>query len=155
VFDLFSESAGQLYLEMKCAGADCEILARKCVELIREYSFTDRVVVECFDLAGITHIKRFDSNVMTAALFEPRLKRPTSLLQRMVMVEKARDCQADEIALHHTLVAKRVVDRARKMNIGCVVWTVDRPRWFQRAASLGLKAVITNNPATMIRAIAD
>lgn len=149
VFDLFSESAGQLYLEMKCEGSECEVLAHKCVELIQDYSFTNRLVVECFDLPAITHIKRLDSRIRTAALFEPPFKLPTSLLKRIVMVEKARDCEADEIAFHHRLISKRVIERARKLNILCVVWTVDRPRWFHRAASLGLKALITNNPATM------
>jgi glycerophosphoryl diester phosphodiesterase len=31
-----------------------------------------------------------------------------------------------------------------------VVWTVDSPRWFERAARLGIRALITNNPATMV-----
>jgi glycerophosphoryl diester phosphodiesterase len=31
----------------------------------------------------------------------------------------------------------------------CVVWTVDQPEWLDRAASLGIKAVITNNPGAM------
>jgi glycerophosphoryl diester phosphodiesterase len=35
-----------------------------------------------------------------------------------------------------------------------VVWTVDHPSWIKRAISLGLYAVITNDPAGM-RAVLD
>jgi glycerophosphoryl diester phosphodiesterase len=151
-FDLLSRSKGLLYLEMKCDGSACESLAYESIELIQNYSFAERAIVECFHLPAITQVKKLDSRIRTAALFEPRLKQPTSLLKRMAMVEKARDCGADEIALHHTLITERVVDRARLLDIPCVVWTVDHPRWVRRAASLGLKALITNNPARMIQA---
>jgi hypothetical protein len=33
-----------------------------------------------------------------------------------------------------------------------VVWTVDHPSWFGRACALGLRAVITNDPASMCAA---
>jgi glycerophosphoryl diester phosphodiesterase len=36
-----------------------------------------------------------------------------------------------------------------------VVWTVDHPSWVRRASALGLRAVITNDPAVMLAALAD
>jgi glycerophosphoryl diester phosphodiesterase len=150
--DFFSTSKCVLYLEMKCEGSPCDALACESVELIQKYSLVERALVECFHLPVITHVKRLDSRIRTVALFEPRFKQPTSFLKRMALVEKARDCGADEIAMHYTLISPRVVDRARQLNIPCVVWTVDQPRWVRRAASLALKALITNNPARMIQA---
>ncbi len=149
VFDFYASRKGQLYLEMKCAGSACEALISKCLELIHENSFAKRTVVECFDLSALSRLKKLDSGVRTAALFEPRLKQPASLLKRMAMLNLALDSGADEVALHHTLITRRIVDRARQLSLPCVVWTVDHPRWVQRAKDLGLKALITNNPAKM------
>jgi glycerophosphoryl diester phosphodiesterase len=155
VFDFFSSSPGLLYVEMKCEGSACEALARELVDLIHSFSFCERAIVECFDLMALGQVKRLDSRIRTAALFEPRFKQATSFVKRMAMVDKALDCGADEIALHHTLVTQRIVDRARQINMPCVVWTVDHPRWVGRAASLGLKALMTNNPEAMVRAILE
>jgi glycerophosphoryl diester phosphodiesterase len=150
VFELFSRTTGILYLEMKCEAPGWEALARQVVDQLHEYSFTARTIVECFHLPAIAHVKRLNPAIRTAALFEPSLKRPLSLVKRMTMVDIGRDFGADEIALHHSLVTSRVVAKAQRMNMPCVVWTVDDPKWIQRATSLGLKALITNNPAAMV-----
>ena len=31
-----------------------------------------------------------------------------------------------------------------------VIWTADHPRWVKRATKLGIKAIITNDPARLI-----
>ncbi len=153
VFDLFSDTSGILYLEMKCNGLGCEALARQVVELIKTSSLVERTIVECFHLPAIAEIKQLDPMIRTAALFQPSIKRPLSLLKRMAMVDMARDYGADEIALHYTLATKRVVEKAARLNLPCVVWTVDDPRWVRRGTSLGLKALITNNPRPMLRGL--
>jgi len=152
VFKLFAKSVGLLYLEMKFEKSGADILARQCVDLIHQYAFTNRVIVECFHLPAIAEVKRLDGGIRTAALFEPSIKQPESILKRLKMVEKAQDCGADEIALHHRLVTRRLVDRAAQLSMPCVVWTVDHPRWVSKAERLGLKALITNNPGAMARA---
>ena len=67
------------------------------------------------------------------------------------MVDLALSHRADEIALHHTLVATHVVERARLAGLEVIVWTVDEPNWIARARALGLKALIANNPGMMVR----
>ena len=64
-------------------------------------------MVESFDLPAIAEIKRIDSSIRTAALFEPKLSRPISTIRRLKMVSLARSLNADEIALHHTLISVR------------------------------------------------
>ena len=44
-------------------------------------------------------------------------------------------------------LARRTVDAARAAGLQTVVWTVDHPSWVRRACALGLRAVITNDPA--------
>jgi hypothetical protein len=44
-----------------------------------------------------------------------------------------------------------LTELARKSHFEDVVWTVDNPEWIERARSRGTKALITNNPAKMLR----
>lgn len=53
--------------------------------------------------------------------------------------------------LHHTLASRRLTEQARKSRLEVVVWTVDNPEWIERARSRGVKALITNDPAIMLR----
>jgi glycerophosphoryl diester phosphodiesterase len=154
VFELYNSNPGVLYVEMKCEAGEVgggAALAKAVVELTRASGMADRVVVESFDLAAIAEVKRLNASIRTAALFEPKLSRPISTLRRLKMVEAACRVGADEIALHHTLAGKRVVDKAKQAGLEVVLWTVDDPDWIPRARSLGVKALIANNPATMVR----
>jgi glycerophosphoryl diester phosphodiesterase len=151
VCELFQANAGLLYVELKCSTAEGPALAAAVVQTIRAAGMDERVVVESFDLAAITEIKRLARGLRTAALFEPRLSRPISTVRRTTMIETACQVGANEIALHHTLVGTRVVEKAKLAGLEVVVWTVDDPEWLNRATSLGIKALICNDPATMVR----
>lgn len=151
VFELFAANSGVLYIEMKCDADEGPALAAEVVRLSRESQMTDRVVVASFDLSAILKVKKIDSEIRTAALFEPRLSRPISTVRRLKMVDAALDVGADEIALHHTLAGPRVIEKASRQGLEIVVWTVDEPAWISRARSLGVKALIANDPATMVR----
>ncbi|MGI8836407.1 MAG: glycerophosphodiester phosphodiesterase [Pyrinomonadaceae bacterium] len=96
-------------------------------------------------------LKKVDPAVSTAALFEPKLWHPISTLRRLKMVDVAVEHGAAEIALHHTLVSSRIVEKANESHLPVVVWTVDAVKWIGRARRLGIKALITNNPAAMIQ----
>jgi len=52
--------------------------------------------------------------------------------------------------LHRALVRRNLVEQARDRNIPVVVWTVDDPKWVERAQTLGVHALITNDPAKML-----
>jgi glycerophosphoryl diester phosphodiesterase len=149
-FDLFNSLSGTLYLEMKCDGNERSYLATAVAKLIRECGMENRVVVESFDLRAIVEIKNNGAGIRTAALFEPKLSRPISTVRRLRMIDLALEHRADEIALHYTLVAPRVVEKAKQAGLGVVVWTVDDSKWIARARSLGIKALIANNPAVMV-----
>jgi len=65
-------------------------------------------------------------------------------------MKPATAARADEIALHHTLVTDGLVQAARDLGFEVVVWTVDDPKWIARSRDIGIKALITNNPAKML-----
>ena len=155
VYDLFKTSPGVLYVEMKCEPAEVSggvTLAAAVVQLTREAKLADRVVVESFDLDAIAAVKTIDAGIRTAALFEPKLSRRVSTLRKLRIVDVARGVGADEIAFHHSLAGARVVEKAKREDLEVVIWTVDTPHWIPRARALGIKALISNNPGTMVRA---
>jgi len=151
VFEFFAPNRGVLYIEIKCDADEGSALASEVVRLSREFQMADRVVVESFDLAAILAVKKVDTEIRTAALFEPKLSRPISTVRRLKMVDAALEVAADEIALHHTLAGPRVIEKATRQGLEIVVWTVDEPGWISKARSLGIKALIANDPATMVR----
>ena len=151
VFKLFEKNKGRLYLEMKAdAGAGAE-LAAEVVRMIRQSPIRSHVVVECFDLSLIERVKAIDASIRTAALFEPKLSKPTTILPRN-LAELAQAAGADEIALHHSLARRRIVERALRLNQRVVVWTVDDPGWVTKAQTLQIHALMTNDPARLLAA---
>lgn len=151
VFERFGRRCRVSYVELKCVKAESSALAAEVVKLIRAYDLIERVVVESFTLDALTEIKRLAPEVKTAALFERRLARPLPSPRRVLA--QALRCQADEIALHHSLISPGLIEAARRAGLATVVWTIDDSSWAGRAAALGLKAVITNHPATMRAAL--
>ena len=138
LFELMSQNDLILCLEIKGSSPE---LAGQCCELVREFSFEERVIVECFDLNVLKLI-----NLKTAALFEPRIYTDQSLIDRALKVS------ASVLALHHRLAKPSLVEKAKLAGFRVVVWTVDDPAWVERAQSMGIEAVITNDPAMMIEA---
>lgn len=150
VFQLFSSKSGLLYLEMKCEADEGAALAATVAREIEESGISNRVVVASFDHSAIAEIKKHAAAIRTAALFEPKLSRPISTIRRLRMVDVACHYGADEIALHYTLAGPRVIEKAKREGLEIVLWTVDDTHWINRARSLGIKALISNNPEVMV-----
>jgi glycerophosphoryl diester phosphodiesterase len=151
VFDLFATVNGLLYVELKCSPADGAALVQEVVRTIQQARISDRVVVLSFDLPAIASVKEVDAGIRTAALFEPKLRRPSTVLRKLRMIEVARQHRTDELALHYTLATRRVVEEAKASGFETVIWTVDDPAWVKRARSMGVKALMANDPARMLR----
>jgi glycerophosphoryl diester phosphodiesterase len=139
LFELMSQNELLLCLEIKGSSSE---LAERCCELVSEFSFEERVIVECFDLQVIEKIR----TLKTAALFEPRFHTE----QRVI--DRALEVGASVLALHHRLAKPSLVEKARLAGLRVVVWTVDDPAWVAPAQTMGIEALITNDPATMIEA---
>jgi glycerophosphoryl diester phosphodiesterase len=153
VFDLFGEPSTRsavVYVEMKTDKTeDAHVeLAAAVVQLVKAHSLRSRVVVVSFNLKAIAEIKRIDSHISTGALFEPQ-RNPVKTARKHPIITAAIECGADQILLHRLIVSRRLVELAAQDNLLPVVWTVDGPKWMRRSATLGLHALITNNPALM------
>lgn len=139
LFELMSGNELILYLEIKESAA---ALAERCCELVHEFAFAERVIVECFDLTVLERI----TGLKKAALFEPRV------YAKQNPIDRALEVGASVLALHHRLAKPPLVEKAKLAGLRVIVWTVDDPAWIARAQAMGIEAVITNDPAMMIEA---
>ena len=139
---------GLIYIELKCKEADTEQLAKAVTDVICKSKLLSQIVVKCFKLSAIPHVKKFCPSVRTAALFAPKIK---NILRKDKHVLKlAEEAGADEISLHYTLATRKLVKKAAKRNLNVIIWTGDNPRWIRRGIRLGLAAIITNDPARLL-----
>ncbi len=148
LFSLFQTNNSRLYLEMKCdSPAEYAPLTEACCRLIAEHGLKERVMIECFQLPALRFV---DSNIRTVALFEPSISTP-SVLSDQRIINKATEVGAVAVALHHRLARRSLVEKAKDAGMHVAVWTVDDPSWIERARTLGIDALITNNPANLIK----
>lgn len=123
-------------------------LAEAVVELTKRHQLAERTIVISFNLATIAMVKKVAASLRTGALFGPRQKglRPTTRI-----VAAAIDSGAEEILLHRLIATRGTVARAKSRDLNTVVWTVDDVKWLARAQRDGIKAIMTNHPALMIK----
>ena len=150
LFTLFQSNNSSLYLEMKCdSPSEYAPLAAACCRLVAEHGLKERVMIECFQLPALNIVREIDSDIRTVALFEPSISSP-SLLSDQSIVNKAVGAGAVALALHHRLARKSLVQKAKDAGMHVAVWTVDDPAWVERARTIGIDALITNDPAKLI-----
>ena len=140
---------GLIYIELKCKEADAEQLAKAVCDVICSSKLLPQIIVKSFKLSAIPHVKRFCPNVRAAALFAPKIK--NILRKDKHLLRLAEETGADEISLHYTLATRKLMKKAAKRNLRVIIWTADHPRWIRRALKLGLAAIITNDPAKLLK----
>lgn len=139
---------GLLYVELKSREEDVERLARAVCGVISDSPLLPRIIVKSFKLNAIPHVKELCPAVRTAALFAPKVR---SLLRtKKHLLDMEEDASADEVSVHYTIATRKVADEAARRGLDLVIWTVDHPRWIRRGIELGVKAIITNDPAKMM-----
>jgi glycerophosphoryl diester phosphodiesterase len=150
LFSIFETNNLMLFLEMKCdSPSEHRPLAEACCKLINEYSLKDRVIIECFDSSALQVVKTIDSEIRTATLFQPSFSTPSVLLDQRI-IDQTTAVGASAVALHHRIARERLVQKARDAGLHVAVWTVDDPAWIEHARSIGVDALITNDPAAML-----
>lgn len=150
LFTLFESNDLSLFLEMKCdSPSEHRPLAEACCKLIDEHSFKERVIIECFDLSALEVVKEINPEIKTVALFQPALSRPSVLSDRWI-INQTNAIGASALALHYRLARTSLVQQAKDAGLRVAVWTVDDPTWIKQAQSIGVDALISNDPAAML-----
>ncbi|HEX9961294.1 MAG TPA: glycerophosphodiester phosphodiesterase family protein [Pyrinomonadaceae bacterium] len=148
LFSFLKGYRGRLYLEMKGSLAEISALAEAVAKTVGQTDFLSQIVVKSFKLEAIEKVKALLPEVYTAALFAPKIL--TLLRKQSRLIERAKDCQADELSLHYSLATEKLVRNATREGMPTTIWTADHPIWVRRAREIGIHAIITNNPARLL-----
>ncbi len=148
ILDFLRDYQGLIYIELKCKEANVEKLVKAVCREINGSHLLPNIIVKSFRLQAIYETRRHCSNVITAALFAPKIM--TILRKEKYLLKLAQEFKADQISLHYSLVTRKLTEKAEKKNFPITIWTADNPMWINRAIKLGIGAIITNNPARLL-----
>jgi glycerophosphoryl diester phosphodiesterase len=119
----------------------------------------DRVVVSSFDLETILRLRRLYPQIRASLLYEDPLAgslpggmAPDEPLGAMMALAALYGLAG--VHLEHSLVSAGVMDRARRLGLGVLAWTVDEPSEMVRLAGLGIDAIVSNRPALLRQVVA-
>lgn len=144
-----ADFTGVIYVELKCESKDeADRLSDSVASVIRDSALLPQMIVKSFRLRVIPRIRFAVPEVKTAALFAPQVMR--FLRKEKYMIDIAREFGADHLSMHRSLIGPKLMRKAARAGLPVTVWTVNKPHWYERAAKLGLFAVITNDPAKLV-----
>lgn len=148
VFDLASTGAFQFNIETKIFKDKPNLtpppdeFAKLVVDTVRKYRLEDRVIVQSFDYRTLREVKKIAPEIRLSALYAAGIRN---------FVDIARDGGADIVSPHYLLVSRRRVDEAHRAGIQVIPWTANRPRDWDRLIKARVDAIITDDPAGLIR----
>ncbi len=148
VLELCRDFGGLIYIELKVNSPDYTSLASAVCDVIRDSPRLSQMIVKSFKLAAIPEVRHHLPEVQTAALFEPTIM--DFLRRRKHILAIAREFGADQISLHHSLVTPKLVSLATDAGMPVTIWTADSSKWVKRCRKLGIKALITNDPESLL-----
>ncbi len=146
--DFLREFPGSVYIELKGKEHHIGRLTDRVATCLNERQMCGRVIVKSFKLSAIPRIKMLCPGIKTAALFAPKIR--NILRKEKYLVKIAEELGAEEISVHYSLATRKLLRKAERRGMNVVVWTTDHPRWVRRAIKLGIKALITNDPARLV-----
>lgn len=146
--DLVKGFDGLIFIELKCGEREIEPLTAAVCAVLKDSPLLAKVILKSFKLAVITRAKVSLPNLRTAALFAPKIM--TILRKEKHLVKIADEFGADELSIHFSLATRKLMEKAAKRGFPVNIWTADNPRWIKRGMKLGLKSIITNDPAKLI-----
>ena len=137
------------YVELKVDQRDTSFgnLVESVLTSIDAHRLPRNITIVSFNLAALAYAKRLKPSIRTGALFEPIALTPK---RKRTIINRAIECGATEILLHRLIARRGMIELAIESGLTPVVWTVDDPRWVDRAERLGIHALITNRPANLI-----
>jgi glycerophosphoryl diester phosphodiesterase len=146
-----------IHLDLKSPGVEREI-----VEALGRFGLSERTLMTSPRIDVVHRLALLDTSVRVGITFpEDRLKisrrrgsgpfvwlgmRWVRPLTPLLVTRLLGRSGATVLSLQHTLVTKRVVDRAHRLGAAVLAWTVKTPRDFARVESAGVDAIVVNDP---------
>lgn len=148
--ELLKDFGGSIYVELKCTDEQVEELCEAVCREIAGSHLLPQIIVKSFELQVIPVIQRLCPEVQTAALFGATLM--NALRKETRIINAAKAVNAHQISVHYSLATRGLMEKAAAAGLPVTIWTADNPKWVIRGETLGLKAIITNDPARLLAA---
>jgi glycerophosphoryl diester phosphodiesterase len=119
-----------------------EEFARLVLDSVRKHKLGKRIILQSFDFRTLHAMKKLAPGIRLSALYEG---------QPRDFVEIAREAGADIVSPQFRLVTREQVGKAHAAGIQVVPWTANTPEEWQKLIEAGVDAIITDDPAELIR----
>lgn len=138
---------GLVNVEIKSSGIRTDGVEQRVVEEIERQSIEEGVIISSFNPLSLARVRMLSPRLVRGLLYDPTL--PVFLRRAWL-----RPLAAPQ-ALHpyHGMIDAAYMDWARRKRYLVNTWTVDAPQNARRLRSLGVNAVITNQPDIIRQAL--
>lgn len=116
--------------------------------LFNRLGILDRVIVQCFDPAGLEYMNTSYPDAVLAFLTSKKVKTYEDIVSQLTF-------KPEWISPEFSVVTGEMVAKCHADGIRIVPWTPDQPEDITRMIEYGCDAVITNYPDRMIRILKD
>lgn len=148
VFALAPKGSFSYNVEMKSDPKKPELapdpahFAKLVAASIRKHKLEKRVIVQSFDFRTLVELRKIAPEIRISALWG-------SLPKSFIDISKEA-ANAEIVAPHYMLVLEPMVKSAHEAGIQVVPWTANTPLLWDRLISIGVDAIITDDPAALI-----
>lgn len=132
------------YLEVK--SEDNWGVEHSLVGALRQAQEVARAAILSFDLSALANVRRREPTLISGFLFDKPSENP---------VDDAARVGVRQIAPHHKLLNKELVDSAHRAYIQVVTWTVNEPEEIRAALATGVNGLMTDYPDRLAKIIAE
>jgi glycerophosphoryl diester phosphodiesterase len=148
VLELAAATRVGLDLELKSFPARPELappperFAALLAAAVEEFGMSPRVVALSFDLRVLAALARRAPGIRRGALHR---------FGAHGFARIARTAGTTVVAPYHRVVTRRRVEAAHRAGVEVIAWTANRPRDWERLARAGVDAIITDDPAGLLK----
>ena len=127
---------------------DYRTFADLCMKVLLSKKLGDRLLLQCFDPRTLNYVHEKYPNVRLSYLVEDMTVDFEELMKRINFVPQV-------ISPNHAMVDSAFMDKSRKLGMEVAPWTVDDKDEIMRLRTLGVDAIITNQPDCVMNWLKD
>lgn len=123
---------------------DYRTFADLCMKVLLDKKLGDRLLVQCFDVRTLNYVHEKYPSVRLSYLVEDKNATFEELMSRLNFVPQVFSPESD-------MLTEEVAEKAHVQGMEIAPWTVDDKQEVERLKKLGVDAIITNRPDSVMR----